>query len=435
MDKNQLKEKVCQTIDEAETALADYTQSVLKEPELGYKEFKTAKKTADLFRTLGLEVEEGLAITGVKATLYGSGDGPTIAILGELDAVGCPEHPCADAKTGAAHACGHFLQLGAMMGAAIGLTNLYKEHKLPGNVVFFAVPAEEYVEIAYRMQLREEGKINFLSGKQELIYLNAFKDVDMAMMIHSNAFSPETSVFIGDSSNGFLGKTIQYLGKEAHAAAAPEEGINALNAAMIGLMGINALRETFKDEDVIRVHPIITKGGDLVNSIPADVRMETFVRAKTMEAIEKTNQKVDRALKAGGDAIGAQTIIKTTPGYLPLSCSKELNELFVQNAKFAKPDVMVSAGGHFSASTDMGDLSHIMPTIHPFVGGVDGALHGRDFVVVDFSAACLLPAKAMALNVIDLLIEEASLAKRVVREFEPLLTHEEYIEKLNKHFN
>jgi metal-dependent amidase/aminoacylase/carboxypeptidase family protein len=109
------------------------------------------------------------------------------------------------------------------------------------------------------------------------------------MMMHSDKNTPEAKVSVGDTSNGLMAKTIQYIGKTAHAAEAPDEGINALNAAMIGLMGINALRETFKDEDYIRVHPIITKGGDTVNSVPCDVRLETYVRAKTMKAIENTH--------------------------------------------------------------------------------------------------------------------------------------------------
>ena len=96
----------------------------------------------------------------------------------------------------------------------------------------------------------------------------------MAMMMHSQANMPQKAVAIGSSSNGFVGKTVQYIGKSAHAANAPHEGINALNAACLGLMGINALRETFREQDIIRVHPIITKGGDLVNNVPADVRME-----------------------------------------------------------------------------------------------------------------------------------------------------------------
>ena len=122
---------------------------------------------------------------------------------------------------------------------------------------------------------------------------------------------------------------------------------------MLGLMGINALRETFREKDVIRVHPIITKGGDLVNSVPSDVRVETYVRAKTMEAMEATNIKIDAALRAGGAAIGAKVIIDTLPGQLPLICNNTLNNLFVDNAKIANPKVEIKDSGHFSASTDM----------------------------------------------------------------------------------
>ena len=174
-------------------------------------------------------------------------------------------------------------------------------------------------------------------------------------------------------------------------------------------MGINALRETFREADVVRVHPIITKGGDLVNSVPADVRIETYVRAKTMEAIEATHKKVDTALKAGGDAVGAQTVIATMPGQLPLACNNRLNELFVT-------------------------VSLLVPVIHPFIGGVDGFLHTADFHVVDFKHAVLLPAKAFAMMIIDLLADDAELARQIKAEHHPLLTKEEYIAKLDKYF-
>ncbi|MDR2631242.1 MAG: M20/M25/M40 family metallo-hydrolase [Spirochaetaceae bacterium] len=432
-DKDNIKRDICACIDGAAEKIQGYAGSVWSEPELGFKETKTAAKTAAFFRGLGLPTEEGLALTGVRARLAGNA-GPTVAIFGELDAIGCPEAPSANPETGAAHVCGHFLQLGAMMGAAIALSELYRKEKLDGNVVFFAVPAEEYVEIAYRTRLREEGKIFFLSGKGELIYRGELAGIDMAMMIHSNAYSPEPSVYIGKSSNGFIGKTIRYIGKEAHAAAAPHEGVNALNAAMLGLAGIHALRETFRDEDHIRVHPVITKGGDLVNSVPADVRLETYVRGKTMEAIEATHGKVDRALRAGGDAVGAKTVINTSPGMLPLVCPEELNDIFIQNAEFAHPGIKVARIEHFSGSTDMGDVSHLMPAIHPYIGGVTGALHGRDFAVTDFAAACLLPAKALALSVVDLLADGAGAAKKIIADHKPLLTADEYVAKMSLYF-
>ncbi len=434
MNIQELKEKVCGKIDENAGHIIEYVRKVGRCPELGYKEFKTAQLTAEFFQELNLPYRDKLALTGLKARLKHRNEGPNIAILGELDAVLCPDSPDADPITGAAHACGHHLQLGAMMGAALGLRLAEAGGLLAGNVTFMAVPAEEYVEIAYRLKLRDEGKIHFLGGKQELIYRGEFDDVDMAMMMHSTKEAPEARVEIGQSSNGFIGKTIQYLGKEAHAAEAPDKGVNALNAAMLGLMGIHALRETFRDEDVVRVHPIITKGGDLVNCVPADVRMETYIRAKTMAAIEATHQKVDRALKAGGEAVGAETIIKTLPGYLPLSCSKSLNSLFRQNALAIMPPENIIDTGHFSASTDMGDISHLMPALHPFVGGVSGLLHARSFTVTDYQAACILPAKLLAMTVVDLLGNQAQQAGTILADFKPLLTKRQYISLLEKYF-
>ena len=435
MDKDLLKAKVCAAIDDSAAEIEALANSIADEPELGFKEVKTSAKVVDFFRNLGLEPQTGFAINGVKARAKGCKPGPTAAVIGELDAVGCPDSCKADPMTGAAHACGHNLQIAAMAGAACGIMKSGVMEQLAGDAVFFAVPAEEYIEIAYRKKLREQGKLHFLSGKGQLIYEGAFDDIDMAMQMHADKNMPEPTVSVGESSNGFLGKTVRYVGKTAHAADAPDEGINALNAAMLGLMGINALRETFREDDVVRVHPIITKGGDFVNSVPADVRMELYVRAKTMAAIEKTHKKVDAALKAGGDAIGAETIIETLPGMMPLSCNARLNELFVENSKLAWPGIAIKDAGHCSASTDMGDVSHIIPVIHPFIGGTNGLLHTADFKAVDFKAAVLLPAKAFAMTLIDLLYDEAQEAKAIIDNFEPILTKEEYIKKAESYFS
>jgi len=435
VDKDLLKAKVCAAIDNSAAEIEALANSIADEPELGFKEVKTSAKVAEFMRNLGLDPQMGLAINGVKARAKGCKAGPTAAVIGELDAVGCPDSCKADPMTGAAHACGHNLQIASMLGAACGIMKSGVMEHLAGDAVFFAVPAEEYIEIAYRKKLREQGKLHFLSGKGQLIYEGAFDDIDMAMQMHSDKNMPEPTVSVGESSNGFLGKTVRYIGKTAHAADAPHEGVNALNAAMIGLMGINALRETFREDDVVRVHPIITKGGDFVNSVPADVRMELYVRAKTMEAIEKTHLKVDAALKAGGDAVGAQTIVETLPGMMPLSCNARMNELFVENSKFAWPGIAIKDAGHFSASTDMGDVSHVIPVIHPFIGGTNGLLHTADFHAVDFKAAVLLPAKAFAMTLIDLLYDDAQEAKAILDDFEPILTKEEYIKKAESYFS
>jgi len=435
MDKEKLKQKVCATIDSNVAKIAAYAEDVAKEPELGFKEIKTAAKMAAVFDELGIEYRAGLAITGVKGRVHGGKKGPTIAVIGELDAIGCADSLLANPLTGAAHACGHNIQQAAMIGAAYGLVKSGVLADLAGDVVFFGVPAEEYVELDYRKHLRAEGKLHFLHGKGELIYLGEFDDIDMAMQIHSDKNMPKPTVSIGQSSNGFVGKTVQYIGKTAHAADAPDQGINALNAAMLGLMGINALRETFREKDVIRVHPIITKGGDLVNSVPSDVRVETYVRAKTMEAMEATNIKIDAALRAGGAAIGAKVIIDTLPGQLPLICNNTLNNLFVDNAKIANPKVEIKDSGHFSASTDMGDVSHLMPVIHPFIGGTTGLLHTKDFCVVDFDAAAILPAKTFAMMIIDLLADDGMQAKAILAEHKPVFSKEEYVKKLDGYFS
>ncbi len=133
--------------------------------------------------------------------------------MGELDAVVCPGHPFADPLTGAAHACGHNGQVASMLGVASALMTT--------------------------------GAIRFLGGKQELLARGFFEDVDMSMMVHMGAFPKGKKITMGSTSNGFVGKLVKYKGREAHAGAAPHLGVNALNAAMLGLMGVNALHETF----------------------------------------------------------------------------------------------------------------------------------------------------------------------------------------------
>ncbi|WP_125151943.1 amidohydrolase [Clostridium rectalis] len=435
MTVDELKSLVCKTIDDNAEKLISFAKDIKSTPELGFKEEKTAEKVCHFFQKLNLSYENKLALTGVKAKLKKNCEGVNVAILGELDGVICFDSLDANKETGASHTCGHNLQIATMVGAALGLKLSGIETHLSGNVSFMAVPAEEFIEIEYRQKLKEEGKIHFLAGKQELIYIGAFDDVDIAMMMHSQKNSPKPTIAIGETSNGFLGKTIQYIGKAAHAAEAPDKGVNALNAATLGIMGINALRESFRDEDSIRVHPIITKGGDTVNSVPSDVRMESYVRAKNVDAMKSTNEKVDRALLGGGFAMGTKTIINTIPGHLPLKCSKPLNKIFENNSKQLLPKDSVIGAGHFAASTDMGDVSNLIPSIHPFVGGVSGALHTKDFKVEDYNAACILPAKLMAMTVIDLLYKDGKKAAEVISDYKPTFeSKEEYIKFLENCF-
>ncbi len=317
-------------------------------------------------RTLGLEPQTGLALTGVKGRLKGKASGPRLAFIGELDSLRTSDHPLADPHTGAAHSCGHNAQIAGMLGVAMGLSAIGASDHLAGELVFFAVPAEEFIDVEERLRRKERGEIEFLLGKPELVAKDHFDDIDMAMMIHVGSHDQMAKrSYIADSSNGAVVKQIRFLGRASHAGGAPQLGINALSAAMIALNAIHAQRETFYDRDTIRIHPIITKGGDAVSVVPAEVHMETFVRGGSREAILDANMKVDRCLRAGAMAMGAEVEINTIPGYLPQRNNREMAQVFGGNVETLFGPGSFDIGGHRTGSTDMGDITHLKPVIHP----------------------------------------------------------------------
>jgi amidohydrolase len=430
VSRTELKSRVCAEIDRSRESIVSVGETIMDAPELGFKEFSTADRVRETFDELGVQFQDGLAITGVKGILRGAKPGPTICLMGELDALQVPDHPRADPQTGAAHACGHNAQVAGLMGAAMGLVRSGVADQLAGNVVFFAVPAEEYVEIDYRIGLVKRAEISFLTGKQELIQLGHFDDIDLAIMIHST--SPDVSdgcMGLAPSSNGFVAKNIRFLGKASHAGGSPDKGINALNAAQLALSAINAQRETFRDEDCVRVHPIITKGGDLVNIVPAEVTMETYVRAKSADAILDASAKVDRALRGAAIAIGCRVEIETVPGNLPLRNDDGLAELFRENAGELFGSENYRDYGHAGGSTDAGDLSHIMPVLHPVMTGGAGTHHQTDWCIADHDAGYVAPAKTLAMMAIDLLADDGAVAQSVLGSFQPALSKAEYLSR------
>src|SRR5499425_3033856 len=422
-----VKRAVCEAIDRQSEKIVTVGETIRKSPELGFKEFKTAKLVEETMREIGLSPKSGLAITGVRAEARGKSEGPTFALLGELDGLVVAGHPVADPATGAAHACGHNAQVAGLLGAAMGLAGAKAFEHLAGRVVFFAVPAEEYGDVAWRVEQSRAGKLEFLGGHRDLLRLGHFDDVDLAMMIHTTSQPEMRKAGVAASNNGCIVKTVRYIGRASHAGGAPHLGINALYAAQIGLMAINALRETFRDEDSIRVHPIITHGGSQVNVIPGEVRIETYVRGKSVEAILDANKKVDRALRAGALALGAQVEIETLPGYLPLFNHMGMKEYFKANAGALLGTDHVAEAGHRSGSTDMGDISHVMPTLHPYMGGATGHGHGADFSIADPRLAYVEPAKQLALMAIDMLWGDAEAARDIVKSWKPRMTMDAYL--------
>ena len=428
MSKEELKSRVCEAIDRAADDIIGLGESILRHPETGFNERRTAALVAERMAALGLAPQTGLALTGVKGRLKGGRPGPRLALVGELDSLRTSDHPLADPKTGAAHSCGHNAQIAGMLGAAIGLKAVGAMPELAGEIAFFAVPAEEFIDVAERLRRREAGEIEFMLGKPELVAKGHFDDIDMAMMIHTGSRdAAEARAFLAQSSNGAVVKQIRFHGRAAHAGSLPQLGINALNAALLAMNAIALQRETFWDKDTVRIHPIITKGGDAVSVVPAEVTMETFVRAGSLEAILDANSKVDRALRAGAMAIGAEVEIHTIPGYLPQRNDKALGEIFGANVERLFGPGSFRTGGHRTGSTDMGDIAHLMPVVHPYVVAAEGKAHGADWRINEPEHGYLSPAKLLAMTAIDLLYEDAAAARRVLAEFQPAMTKEAYL--------
>lgn len=436
MEKKILKERILSAIDNRREDIMGIGDSIYNEPELGFKEYKTGEKIRKVFEDLKIEYRDNIAVTGLVGKLSTNNPKYNIAIMSEMDSVVSPDHPKANKETGAAHCCGHNAMVAAMIGVAYAFADTKLLEEIGGSISFMAIPAEEYVELEFRNKLKEEGKIDLFGGKQEFISKGEFDNVDAAMMLHlfsSTERKDGIEAAATQTSNGFIGQRIRYIGKEAHAGGAPHMGVNALSAAVLGINAINAQRETFRDEDTIRVHPIITKGGDLVNTVPSDVRLENYIRGANIEAILDATEKVTRSWKAGAMAIGADVEIETTPGYLPENPDQNLVDLVYENLKLVfEEDKVARQLEHLSVSTDVGDVSSILPTIQARIGGVEGDFHSKSYVLKDKETAYIKSAKTLALTVVDLLYNDGEELKKIKDEFEPIFTKEEYLEEWGK---
>lgn len=429
------EQKIVDIIDSHRDEIIAFAKDIYTHAELGYKEFRTAEKFASFMKNLGLDTKEGLAVTGVKAYLNEEKkDNVSLALIGELDALRIPDHKYANPETEGAHCCGHHAQLAGVIGAALALTNPEVKETLDGQVVLFAVPAEEYGEIEFKNTLTAQGKIKYGGGKCELIRVGAFDDIDLNIVHHIG----DDDIKVGSgSNNGFVSKVIRYKGLASHAAGAPHLGVNALNAASLGLSALAYQRETFRDQDHVRVHPIMTKGGNLVNVIPDEVVIETLVRAANKEAIQDAADKTDRAFKAGAIAVGATCEITTMPGYLP-ALSAEADESVLAAAEIAAKTsekdyqiVRQDTSAHSGGSTDVGDVQHLQPVLTFNTGGKVSGLHSVDFDIVDDELAYVVTAKIFALSAYRLLRNKAVKAKEIVENYQPILTKEEYIQYMD----
>jgi metal-dependent amidase/aminoacylase/carboxypeptidase family protein len=179
----------------------------------------------------------------------------------------------------------------------------------------------------------------------------------------------------------------------------------------------------------------MTKGGDIVNIVPAETRMETYVRARNEKAMLDAASKVDRCLKGAAMACGCTVEINTVPGYLPLANDQQLAQLFKNNAEQLFGEGSYQEFPHSGGSTDAGDLSQIMPVLHPVMTGAAGTIHGKDWRIADPEAGYLAPAKALAMMAVDLLHDDAALARQVLAGSRPALTKADYLAQQKALFN
>ena len=407
-----------------ESAVESYRQQILdtldfiwKNPETGYREVKTSAYMAEAFEKLGYKLILAGDIPGFYTDLDTGKPGPTLLILGELDSLICRDHPDCDPETGAVHCCGHAAQCAALVGVAAALKKPEILENLSGKIRLCAVPAEELIEIGYRQQLKEQGVIKYFGGKPEFMRRGYFDGVDLAFMIH-------TSVGENFGSNiggvGCIAKQVTYKGVSAHAGGSPWNGRNALYAATLGLNAINAIRETFQEPDIIRVHPIITSAGNAVNAIPDRTVIESYVRGSNFDAIIRENKKVNQALCGAALSIGTNVDIRDIPGYAPYHNTPAMIDLAADAVSEMFPGKELNRGTAMSSgSTDMGDIGAVMPIIHPYAPGAEGISHGANYKIANPQLACIDSAKWQVMMAYLLLKDGAARAKKIVAEFEP----------------
>ena len=401
-------------------------------PQTGFTEWEANEYLTEKFENLGYVLTQAGNIPGFYTDLDTGRPGPTLCIMGELDALDIANHP--ESVNGMTHCCGHHAQCAALYGVAAALKEPEVLEGLYGSIRLCVVPAEEIVELDFRKDLREKGIIRYLGGKQEFLARGYFDDCDLAFMIHTGGGTHKFSIKPG--CNGCIVKTAKFVGKNAHAAA-PRLGINALQAASMAISSINAIRDIFNNYDFVRVHPILTEAGTVVNAVPGVAVMENQVRANKVEICVDINRKVNRAVAASAAVVGAKVRLCDMPGYLPGAYDKNLADVMIEgmeeivgegNAKY------ISAPWDTGCS-DMGDISQVMPAVHAFGSGGAGAAHGPTYRIADFDSACMDSAKAQVVIIRKLLENEAVKAKYVVENYEPhFKDKEEFINHLESLF-
>lgn len=420
-------QRILRLIDVHKDQIIAFAEDIAAHPEPGYEEFCTAGKTAEVLKNLGYKVTEHLARTGVKGT-KSIKEGPSLTVIGELDAIGCHSHPNANPVTGVAHACGHHAQMAAMIGCAIAMADPDVQKCLAGTVNFLAVPAEEYIDADKRARLKKEG-IEFCCGKSEMIRTGVFDDTDIALTTHVHMVPVEEDFYLGNPAcNGYSAERVTVRGKAAHGAIDPWNGVNALSITTSAIQMMGLMRETFRDEDHVRLHNVIRKAGDVINSVPDEAIVETKVRAASLDKICEITDMVNRAYAGSAYAFGGKIEMEKLQGYMPIIPRAADNALIEAADDLGLNYRTVQKGDFNNACTDVGDLSHLVPVVNFTFKGFEGKLHGADFKITDPEKAYILPAKLLALTVYKLLKNGGQEAKKITKSYTPVFNKESYIQ-------
>lgn len=311
--------------------LIELSEYIFDNPELGHEEFKACKAHVELLKRHGFEVEEEyLGIkTAFKATYDSGKEGPSIAFLSEYDAL-----------PGIGHGCGHNLLGTTSTGAGIVLSKTIGD--LKGKVIVFGTPAEE--TSGAKVAMTDKG---------------SFDDVDVAMEVHPGSEHSKRGASLAMEALQFT-----FKGKSAHAAAYPEKGINALDGAINTFVNINALRQHIKPS--ARIHGIIKDGGKAANIVPDLAIAQFYVRAETKTYLKELIEKVKNCAKGAAMASGAELdIINYEESYDNLVTNNTLQDIYCKRLKDTGVEEIQEARQSFG-SLDMGNVSHVTPTIHPY---------------------------------------------------------------------
>lgn len=424
ISKEDVRKAIISAIEARKDEIIGVGRYIWKNPEPGYREVKTSAFLADKLRMLGLTVKTGLAMTGFRADIDTGKPGPTVAVIGELDSLIIPTHPECDKVTGAVHSCGHNASATSIFGAAVGLQEAVKTGALCGKIALIGAPAEEGIEMDYRLSLIEAGKISCLSGKAELICEGVFDDIDAAFMQHL------ARKFGYKDHNGCVNKRIAFHGKSCHAAY-PSGGINALNASSLAQHAIGLMREAYSNSSKIRIHGIITNGGNAVNVLPDTVTMEYMLRAPTLDEIIALNERFDRIVMHAAHAAECTATIETIPGYMPLHNDDALGGVEHEVVHGLFPDEPFDSNQSFDAGcTDMGDLALVVPAVEGAVPGAAGTGHGADYRVDDETMAYIGSSTVNALMAVELLYGDAARGKEIASHKNSLMPVSEYVQTI-----